>query len=515
VLIATVGVAFVMLIVLRRIKPAALLVTGLLIGISPVVIRNVVVARQFSLVSSHGGLNFYIGNSEAATGFYRLVPGVRPSIAGQAADTRRVAEKMLGHAVTDAEASDYFFDLGLAWIKAHPADAVALFLKKFAFAFHAQTLPLPHSYPFFAYDEATALRFYIVGPWLLVPLGLVGLIGAAIRTRSRAFIAWVSFVPAYAAAIAIFFIAERYRLPLLVPMAIGSGAALDFAWLKMRERRWTDLALPAAAVIALAIAVNYRFKLDDGRWVEGLRLAERLVIEGRYQEAEQRAQWLETHHRQRPGAGMHGVGAQLVAIGKTDLALPYLQRGYEANPADPHHDYAYGQALFKTGRAAEAIPHLKHGFEAGVEIPGGGLDYALALKETGDAAGFLAALRRVQPAPDTDEEGWLRLGRLAMEAKAPDAAEPFFRRAAEMAPASAAARQQYGLNLLVLERFDAAAVELTAANRLDPRDADTLAHLAFCEVKLNRPDAARAHVADALAIDPNQPLARQLTAVFR
>ena len=47
VLIAAVGLAVVTLIVLRRIKPAALLVAGLLIGIAPVAIRNVVIAGQF------------------------------------------------------------------------------------------------------------------------------------------------------------------------------------------------------------------------------------------------------------------------------------------------------------------------------------------------------------------------------------------------------------------------------------------------------------------------------------
>jgi 4-amino-4-deoxy-L-arabinose transferase-like glycosyltransferase len=57
VLIAALGVAVVMLIVLRRVKPAALLVTGLLAGLAPVAIRNVVVSGEWTLVSSHGGLN--------------------------------------------------------------------------------------------------------------------------------------------------------------------------------------------------------------------------------------------------------------------------------------------------------------------------------------------------------------------------------------------------------------------------------------------------------------------------
>jgi tetratricopeptide (TPR) repeat protein len=110
---------------------------------------------------------------------------------------------------------------------------------------------------------------------------------------------------------------------------------------------------------------------------------------------------------------------------------------------------------------------------------------------------------------------WLRLGRLAMEVKAPDVAEPFFRHATEMRPDLARARQQYGLNLLVAGRFDEALRELSEAVRLDPRDPDSLSHLAYAEAKLGRRAEARAHAEAALAIDPNDQLARELTAALR
>jgi len=97
VLIAVIGVAIVMAIALRRIKPAALLVTGLLVGMAPVAIRNVVVAGEWTLVSSHGGLNFYIGNNPNATGFYQNVPGVTPSIVGQ--DLRPLSSAVRGRGV--------------------------------------------------------------------------------------------------------------------------------------------------------------------------------------------------------------------------------------------------------------------------------------------------------------------------------------------------------------------------------------------------------------------------------
>lgn len=45
--------------------------------------------------------------------------------------------------------------------------------------------------------------------------------------------------------------------------------------------------------------------------------------------------------------------------------------------------------------------------------------------------------------------------------------------------------------------------ELQEAVRLDPQDADSLAHLAYCELKLGRVAEARPHLAAALRLDPS------------
>ena len=243
-------------------------------------------------------------------------------------------------------------------------------------------------------------------------------------------------------------------------------------------------------------------------------MAQRLVVLERYEEADSWASRLrrgEPH----PGAADYGTGAQLLVGNQPDRALVHLRAAHDADPADPTVEYALGQALLKTGRSGEAVAHLRRGFEAGIEIPGGGYDLAVALQSTGDLAGAAQVIRRINPAEKDDVEVWLRLGRLAMEVKAPDVAEPFFRHATEMRPDLARARQQYGLNLLVAGRFDEALRELSEAVRLDPRDPDSLSHLAYAEAKLGRRAEARAHAAAALAIDPNDQLARQLTAALR
>jgi tetratricopeptide (TPR) repeat protein len=443
------GIA-VALLAVRRVRPLALVAAGALVAVVPVAVRNVAVSNQWSLTSSHGGLNFYIGNNAAATGFFNAVPGITPNIKGQAEDARQVAGRALGHPVSDDEASEYFSGLAWTWIRQHPVDALGLFARKLGYVFSAHHVALPHSYPFYAYDAGTVLRFLAIGPWLLIPLGVTGLVFFAPVARREDYWIWLAFVPAYAIGVAAFFVAERYRLPLLIPLSIGSGAAIDGVLRAWAGRRASTLAWLAAVFAALALFANRPLPLHDGRWEEGLRLAEHFVTIGRYDEAEQWAATLESDAPRR-GLADYGVGVRLRAAKQDARAVPLLRRAHEAG------------------------------------IPPSGIELADAL---------------------------LKLGRLAMQAKAPEEGVGFFKEAVSIAPEQADARLQYGLSLLVLDRYDQAAIQLAEAARLDPRDAEAPAHLAYCDAKLGRLDDARAHADAALALDPNHVLARQLKAAL-
>ncbi len=507
------GIAAMLVATRRQIVPATLLIGGLVAGMAPAAIRNVVVSHQFSFVSSHGGLNFYIGNSETATGFFHPLPGITPNIAGQEHDAKRVAERALGRPLTEGEASDYFFGLAWDWIRAHPVDAAVLFVRKLGYVFNAQHIALPYSYPFYAYDAGTMLRFYFVGPWLLVPLGLVGLVFAAPRDTRQDYLVWLAFVPSFAVSVAAFFIAERYRLPLLIQLSIGAGAAIDFAWQAIPAGRAKTLGVPALAFAVIFGLANWTHGLHDGRWDEGLRMAERLVIIGRDDEAEEWAQRLE------PEAPKHGiidytVGVAYLAKGNTTAALTHLTKAAQSDPGQANIEYALGQALLRAGKAADALPHLRRGFEGGTTLSLPGYDLAVALEATGDRAGALDVIQHITLPEDANADAWMKVGRLAGEMHAPEIAEPFFAQAAAVQPDFAPARQQHGLNLAVLNRFDEAARELGEAVRLDTRDADALAYLAYCEAKLGRPDAARDHAKAALALKPDHPLANQVLAAL-
>ena len=502
-----------MLVVTRRMRPAAVLTAGLVIGMAPVMVRNLIVSNQWSLSSSHGGLNFYIGNSSTATGFFQPVPDITPNITGQAKDAQHVAERALGRPVSDAETSRYFYALAWHWIREHPEDAARLFARKIGYVFSAQHIALPHSYPFYAYDAGTLLRVLAVGPWLLIPLGLVGLALFGPPESRNGYLIWLAFVPGYAIGVATFFVAERYRLPLLVPLAVGAGAAVDGLLRAAAARQHRTLAISGTLLAGLLVLVNLRTNVHDGRWEEGLRLAEHLVATGKYTEAAAWVQRLESN-APRPGIAHYRVGAQLLAANHGPRALDHLTRAHRLDPDQPLIEYVLGQALLDAGRPNEAIPHLRRGAEAGIALPAGGFDLAAALHAAGDLPQAEQAIRRVRLSDRDDPELWLRAGRLASQVKAPDAAEPFFRKAVEMRPEQASARLQLGLNLLVLGRCDEAARELAEAVRLEPGDADALAHLAYCELELRRPDDARKHALAALAVDERHALANQVAAAL-
>ena len=436
-LVAAVAIV-VVLFVMRRFRLAMLIAAGVAAGIAPVTIRNAVVAHQFALVSSHGGINFYIGNGEGATGYFHAVPGMPSTVEGLAGDAHRAAEKATGRKLTDAEVSAYYSGLAWSWIRAHPAAWIGLLRQKTYAVLNAAHVSTPFSYTFYAYDAGTLLRFLVIGPWLLVPLGLFGLIRDA---KTPAYVAWLAFVPAYAASIVLFFITERYKLPLFVAAAIGAGAGVEA--LRTTRRRMPDVVF----VLVLFIAVNWPLHLDDGRAEERLRMAEVEASRGDVGEAER---W----------AG---------------LALE------EGHVPSARVEYALGRAQLAAGNPNEALPHLQRAIEQRVDVPLAGYDLAVALEQTGDRAGAVRVLRALKVPPNSSAVVFMQVGRKAAELGAPDVAEPFFRRAVHVAPELPAAHQLLGIDLLMLGRDEEAAAELAIVVARQPGNADAVKMLAYAK----------------------------------
>ena len=492
----------------RHLLPGAAVALGVGVAILPVTLRNHMVSGEWIAVTSHGGLNFYIGNNAAADGTYHGVPGITPDIRGQSRDAVRVASARLGHRASTGEASDHFYREAGRWISGHPADALALFARKLAYVFNDVDLGLNYSYAFFGRDEPTLLRALAVGPWLLVPLGLLGLLEIGWSRRGGGAALWASFVVVYAVSVALFFVSSRYRLPLLVPLAVGSGRALAQVQSAWAARRIRKLGIYAPAVAALAALALWPTGLDDGRTRERGALLLHLVAQGRDAEAEARLSEVVGEHPE-PGVLLYSLGRAFQDRGRPGRAAELFRQALHREPGRPAIELGLGQVLLDLGRADEAETHLRVALEAGHRTDLAAFDLARALAALDRAPEAASVLQNLTPARSADIASRLAVGELALRLERGDLALRFLEPAVGEPP-SGRLLELRGLALALLARDTEALLALEAACWLEPTRASPHLNLAIVLARRGRFEEAGRRVREALRLRPDYPQAQAL-----
>lgn len=493
-----------------RVARAAILLAALLAVLAVNAARNYAVSGQAVVIASHGGLNLYIGNHDRADGTYTPVPGITPSIAGQATDSTRVAEAAEGHKLTPAEVSNYFARQAVAWVTGHPTDAVRLWIRKIGILLNRVDVPLNYSYAFYAREPASLLRVLAAGPWLILPFGLIGLVWPSLRISRRGYWIWAMFVPVYGAAVVLFFVSDRYRMPLLVPLCATAGAALvRFADLA-RTRQLVPLLKPAGALTATALLVFANLGLDNGIGGEQTRKAVWLVERGSFDDARRYVEQVSDQHSH-PGVLRFRVGQALLDAGRHADAADLLTQAIAFDGPRPAIRLALGEALVGSGRAAAAITHLEAAYDSGHDVSAAGplLVRALVLAGRPDDAVRRFAGMPESVVPDAAEVA-LDFGTLALARGAPAEATPWLRLAVERAPGQAEAHEKLGLAIFLAGDPRAALAHLERAVRLDPARASARLNLAVVYADVGRFADARQQATEALRLDPAEPRAADL-----
>jgi tetratricopeptide (TPR) repeat protein len=488
----------------------AVLVASLLAVLAANAARNYAVSGDAVVIASHGGLNLYIGNHDRADGTYTPVPGITPSIAGQASDSTRVAESRTGRSLSPGEVSSYFARLAFDWVTGHPADALRLWIRKIGILLNRVDVPLNYSSAFYAREPFSFLRLLAIGPWLLLPLGLVGLFWPALRTNRRGYWVWAMFVPVYGAAVVLFFVTDRYRMPLFVPLCAAAGAALVRCVDLVRARQFSGLLRPAGAVAMVSVVVFSNLGLDNGIGGEQTRRAVWLVEQGSFDEARRYVEQVSQDHRH-PGVLRFSVGRALLDAGRPDEAAALLAEAYAIDGPRPAIRRALGEALIRTGHAADAVGHLEAAYDSRYEISLTGPMLVRALVLAGRAAD---AVRRLSGMADsvagTSEESALDFGTLALEQGATLDAIRWLQIAVNRAPDRAEAQEKLGLAIFLNGDPSSARPYLERACRLDPASASAHLNLAAVYAQLGRFPEARSQALEALRLDPAETRAAGL-----
>jgi tetratricopeptide (TPR) repeat protein len=474
--------------------------------------RNYVVSGDLVVIASHGGLNLYIGNHEGADGTYTPVPGITPSIAGQAIDSKRVAESRVGRSLSPGEVSSFFARQAIDWVIGHPFEALRLTVRKIAIFLNAVDVPLNYSLPFYAREPGSLLRLLPVGPWLLLPLGLLGLVWSALRINRRGYWLWAMFVPVYGASVVAFFVADRYRMPVFVPLCATSGAALGRLFDLARARRFATLGWPAAALAALTLIAVADLGLDNGLGGEQTRRAVFLVEQGAIDEARRYVAQIAPEHSH-PGVLQFRVGQAMSDAGRYAEAASLFESALAVDGPQPAIRLALGEALMKRGAVREAIEHLEAAVDAGFRIDEAG---ALLVRALVLAGRTNEAARRLPALPDSVASGpssgdiALDLGTVALEQGAANEAIRWMRIAVANAPNRAEAHEKLGLAIFLAGDAQSAAPYLERALELAPGSASVHLNLAAVYAALGRFADARRLASAARRLDPSEPRAAAL-----
>jgi len=231
---------------------------GAVVAAAPILIRNVVVSGKPVLLTTTGGVNFYIGNHSKATGTWTIPQGFRTSQAGMFEDFAREA----GAEEYDETVSRYWASQALEDMSDDPGAWIGLMLKKAALFWNNHEIPVNFDYAYFRKNLTTA-------QFAFIPFGVVailGLLGAwfALRWRRDAALGngWILLLGlGYFLGTIIFFVSARYRVAIVPYVILLAAYAVERIALFFREKGWADvlsrIGVKGGLIVAAAVIVTF------------------------------------------------------------------------------------------------------------------------------------------------------------------------------------------------------------------------------------------------------------------
>jgi tetratricopeptide (TPR) repeat protein len=439
----------------RRFRSAmmpGLFVLGVALPVVAVTARNVIVAGETVLISSNGGINFYIGNNPDYDRTIRLRPG---------GEFERLAQEPENLGIVAAsDRSRYFAARAWRFLSDDPGEALRLYVRKSRDLVAGREIP--RNQDPYVYRRASSLlsvllwRFGLSFPFgVVAPLALAGLVvgprGAAGPSDDRrsGLRLLLLYAASYAFSVLVFFPTDRYRLPLVPVIALLSGNLLAAMPACLRRPR----------VIAALLCGVVLFNLDalqPGESYpeeEALNRAYALRSKGRVEEA--RDAYLQAialnPRRVDPYNSLAAIAAEQ---GRWDEAVERYRDLLEVAPDFVDVRRSLGEAYLSAGRKEDARREWRIAINL---APGAGLalaDLCMSYYDEGvlvDAAPYCE--RGVEVRPDLPETH-LAMGLVARALRQRERARAELTEAAHLFPPDAAGRRRAEEILDKMRRHD-------------------------------------------------------------
>lgn len=506
---------------LAALKRPLMYAMGIAICVLPVTIRNYVVGHDVVMVSSQGGVNFYLGNNPEADGLTMVMPEIRLDLSipwSEFVDTTDAyAQHDQGRPLRPSEISSYWNDKGWKWVFEHPANFLALTGKRIVYLFSG----------FENSDQADIYRFSENSPILqtlifdrgvkfpfgvVAPLALIGLLLAWPERRKLAPI--YLFLLGYTPTIVLFLVTARHRLAVIVLFLIFAAFAFSRILDAMMERRREAIGLIAAFAVLLAL-LNLR-PFDLGYDTSGQYHYQRgLVFEKQGRLDEAIGEYRESLKYQPIPEAFNNLGYALAR--RDDFAGAYqaYQQGLRAKPNAADILANLGLLFLNVNQLDSAEHYLTRSRSVNPKLAQVYVNLAELYDRGGEAARCEQAYRDGIAAVENYGPLYNGLANFLLKSNRGDEALAVLAAGTAAAPEYAIGHANFANLLFEKSDLRAARSAYAQALRLDPSLNQARLNLAVLFVRSNFPDSARVELETILRLDPNFAPARQLLEKIR
>jgi tetratricopeptide (TPR) repeat protein len=340
-------------------------VLGAAMIILPVTIRNYLTGNDFVLISSQGGVNFYIGNNPAADGVTAIVPGTSGEWLAGYHQTQAIAERARGRNLKPSQISSYWFERSLDFIQKSPIAWLRLVARKTFLFLKAGEINNNKPIRYFK-EQSRVLRWPLLGYAVIAPLGLFGMLFHG-RHRRPLFPLYAYFF-LYSAGVILFFVNARFRVPVIPVLIVFAAAGLgELQGGNLSRNRTASLVGKLVLLALLFLAVNVRlgdheaasrFDRASGHFLMGLTFKEM----GEISRAEE---WYRRATETYPGhaAARNNLAGIYIARGEWHKAGEELRWSLKAEPRNGNALVNAGFVWFQLGDT----PKAKEFFERALE----------------------------------------------------------------------------------------------------------------------------------------------------
>jgi 4-amino-4-deoxy-L-arabinose transferase-like glycosyltransferase len=336
---------------------------GVLLVISPVTIKNHITTDDFVLISSQGGINFYMGNNPDADGKTPQPPG-RVQTRGEFLDDAWMAsvvlaEEAAGQTLKPSQVSQFWYREGFKFISQKPGEWFKLMSKKLAYFWTGvEVTNNEDTYYFTRFSKVLRLLMWQKGiafPFgIICPLALFGIIVS--RKQWRRLLLLYGFIFFYMISVVLFFVCARYRLPVIPVLLIFAGYTLSYWNDKLRRRQYKVFVYSLSVVILISTLANAgmgnvtdrnrtRAHLYGGQAYEASRNYQSAIDE--YESAIK----LVPDHLE----ANHGLGIVYMKMHQYSLAESMFRKTLEIDPYSAPAYFNLGSVLVGQKRYSEAL----------------------------------------------------------------------------------------------------------------------------------------------------------------